>query len=97
MFRKAALRPGTVISYGILACCICYFVITTPARVSIGAAAVKILVPDNSLAAGQAFEAIAILAWASSQLLPALSQRSSVVSSDPESHAGSLGREPLKQ
>ena len=53
MFRKAALRPGTVISYGILACCICYFVITTPARVSIGAAAVKILVPDNSLAAGQ--------------------------------------------
>ena len=92
MFRKAALRPGTVISYGILACCICYFVIT--ARLAWVSAQQR---SKSWLAAGQAFEAIAILAWASNQLLPGLSQRSSVVSSDPESHAGSLGREPLKQ
>jgi hypothetical protein len=57
MFRKAALRPGTVISYGILLCYICYFVITAPARAGSAATAVKILVPDNSLEAGRAFEA----------------------------------------
>lgn len=101
MFEKIALRwppqPSTVIGLGILAGSTCYFVTGDPAWAGIAAAVVKILVPDNSAAAGQAFEAIKILAQALGRPLPALSQQASIVSGDRGSNAGSLGREPPKE
>jgi hypothetical protein len=69
MFEKIAFRwppqPSTVIGLGILAGTVCYFVTGDPAWAGVAAAAVKILVPDNSAAAaGQVLEVIKILAEA---------------------------------
>jgi hypothetical protein len=87
MFEKIALRwplqPSTVIGLGILAGTVCYFVTGDPAWAGVAAAAVKILVPDNSAtAAGQVSEAIKILAEALGRPLPAALQQAPVVSSD---------------
>jgi|SRR5271165_6491399 len=94
MFHKTAVRwppqPSTVIGFGILAGCVCYFVTGDPVWAGVAAAAVKILVPDNSAAAGQVFEAIEILAQALGRPLPTLSQQAPVISSDRGPDVGSL-------
>lgn len=100
MVEKIALRwppqPSTVIGLGILAGTACYFVTGDPAWAGVAAAAVKILVPDNSAAAsGQVFEVVKILAEALGRPLPA--QQAPVVSSDRGSNAASLGRELTKE
>ena len=81
MFEKIALRwplqPSTVIGLGILAGTVCYFVTGDTAWAGVIAAAVKILVPDNSAAAaGQVLEVVKILAGALGRPLPARSQQS---------------------
>jgi hypothetical protein len=102
MFEKIAFRwppqPSTVIGLEILAGTVCYFVTGDPAWAGVAAAAVKILVPDNSAAAaGQVLEVIKILAEALGRPLPALLQQAPVVSSDRGSNPASLGRELPKE
>ena len=87
-------QPSTVMGLGILAGTVCYFVTGDPAWAGVAAAAVKILVPDNSAAAaGQVFEVVKILAEALGRPLPAPLQQAPVVSSDRGSGAASLCRE----
>ena len=101
MFQKTAFRwppqPSTVIGLGILAVSVCYFVTGDPVWAGVAAAAVKILVPDNSGAAGQVFEAIEILAQAVGRPLPTLSQPEPVASGDRGFDGGSLCREPPRK
>jgi hypothetical protein len=102
MFQKTLfqwpLQPSTVIGLGILAGTVCYFVTGDPAWAGVAAAAVKILVPDNSAtAAGRVFEAIKILAETLGRPLPAVLQQAPVVSSDRGSGAASLGQELSKE
>jgi len=85
------LQPSTVVGLGILAGSVCYFVTGAPAWAGTAAAAVKILVPDNSCAASQVFKAIAILARAVDQPLPTLSQPA-LVAADEGSNVASLSR-----
>ena len=98
MFQKTALRwppqPSTVIGFGILAGAACYLVTGDPVWAGIVAAAVKILVPDNSAAADQMLGAIKILAQAVGRPFPTLSQSAPVVAGDQEWDGGSLCREP---
>jgi|SRR5271155_4354305 len=97
MFQKTAFRwppqPSTVIGFGILAGTVCYFVTGDPVWAGLIAAAVKILVPDNS-AVDQVLGAIKILAQAVGRPLPTLSQPAPVAAGDREGDAGSLCREP---
>jgi hypothetical protein len=99
MFQKTAFRwpaqPSTVIGFGILAGSVCYLVTADPVWAGLAAAAVKILVPDNSAAADQVLGAIKILAQAVARPLPTLSQPAPVVAGDQEWDGGSLCREPL--
>jgi hypothetical protein len=99
MFQKIAFRwplqPSTVIGLGILAGSVCYFVTGDPVWAGLAAAAVKILVPDNSAAADQVFGAIKILAQAVGRSLPTPSQPAPVVPGDQGSIAGSPCRETL--
>jgi hypothetical protein len=102
MSEKIALRwppqPSTVTGLGVLAGTVCYFFTGDPAWAGVVAAAVKILVPDNSgAAADQVFGAIKILAEALGRPIPALLQQAPVVSSDRGSNAASLGRELPKE
>ena len=101
MFEKIALswplQPSTVIRLGILAGTVCYFVTGDPAWAGVVAAAVKILVPDNSAAAaGKVSEVVKILAEALGRPLPARPQQAPVVSRDQGSNAASLGRDLTK-
>jgi hypothetical protein len=98
MFQKSAFRwppqPSTVIGLGILAGSVCYLITGDPVWAGLAAGVVKILVPDNSVAAVQVFEAIKILTQALGRPLPTLSQPALVPSGDRESIVGSLCREP---
>ena len=96
MFRWP-LQPSTVVGLGILAGSLSYFVTGDPVWAGIAAAAVKILVPDNSDAASQVFKAIALLAQAVGRPLPALSQPASAVAADRESDAAVLSRKRREQ
>jgi hypothetical protein len=87
-------QPSTVVGLGILAGSVCYFVTADPVWAGLAAAAVKILVPDNSAAADQVLGAIKILAQAVARPLPTLSQPAPVVAGDQEWDGGSLCREP---
>jgi hypothetical protein len=101
MFQNTAFQwppqPSTVIGLGILAGSICYFVTGDPVWAGLAAAAVKILVPDNSMAADQVFGAIKILAQAVGRPLPTLSQPAPVASGDQGTNAAPLGREPPRE
>jgi hypothetical protein len=55
------LQPSTIIGLGVLAGSLCYVVTGDPVWAAVTAAAVKILVPDNSTSASQALEAITML------------------------------------
>jgi hypothetical protein len=65
MWGKTAFRwplqPSTIIGLGVLAGSLCYIVTGDPVWAAVTAAAVKILVPDNSTSASQALEAITML------------------------------------
>ena len=97
MFQKTAFRwppqPSTVIGLGILAGSVCYCVTGDPVWAGLTAAAVKILVPDNSAAADQVYGAIKILAQAVGRPLPTVSQPAPVASGDRGFDAGSPFRE----
>ena len=52
-------QPSTVIGLGTLAGTFCYWITRDPIWAGVAAAAVKLLVPDNSTGGDRAFEAIA--------------------------------------
>jgi hypothetical protein len=91
------LQPSTVVGLGILAGSVCYFVTGDPVWAGTAAAAVKILVPDNSSAASQVFKTIAILAQAVGRPLPALSQPALAAVTVQGSDVASLSRKRCGQ
>jgi hypothetical protein len=101
MFQITAFRwppqPSTVVGFGIFAGSVCYFVTGNPVWAGLTAAAVKILVPDNSAAADQVFGAIKILAQTVGRPLPTLSQPAPVAAGNRGSDAASLLQEPSKK
>ena len=62
-------QPSPVIGLGTLAGTFCYWITRDPIWAGVAAAAVKILVPDNSTGGDRAFEAIAMLAQAAGRPL----------------------------
>src|ERR1700736_405931 len=64
-------QPSAVIGLGTLAGTFCYWITRDPIWAGVAAAAVKILVPDNSTGGDRAFEAIATLAQAAGRPLAA--------------------------
>jgi hypothetical protein len=73
-------QPSTVIGLGTLAGTFCYWITRDPIWAGVAAAAVKILVPDNSTGGDQAFEAIAMLARSAGRPLKAPAAQPSVAS-----------------
>ena len=98
MFQKSAfhwsLQPSTVIGLGVLAGSVCYLITGDPVWAGIAAAVVKILVPDNSAAAGQVLSIIEALAQAVGRPFPMPSHEAPVASGDRKSEVGSPYREP---
>jgi len=64
-------QPSTVIGLGILAGTFCYLITGNPVWAGVAAAAIQILVPDNSTGGERAFEAIAMLAQTAGRPLKA--------------------------
>jgi hypothetical protein len=85
-------QPSTVIGFGILAGTLCYLITGDPAWAGVAAAAVKILVPDNSMGGDQAFAAIAMLAGAAGKPLQAPPTQPPVASGAPGNDRGPLFR-----
>jgi hypothetical protein len=73
-------QPSTVIGLGVLAGTFCYWITRDPIWAGVAAAAVKILVPDNSTGGDRAFEAIAMLAQSAGRPLKAAAEQPSVAS-----------------
>jgi len=100
MFQKTAFRwplqPSTVIGFGILAGSVCYLVTGDPVWAGAAAAAVKILVPDNSAAAGEVFKAIELLAQTVGRPLP-MSPQASVAFGARGSGAAAFWRKPPRK
>src|SRR6266436_2319527 len=71
-------QPSTVIGLGILAGTFCYLITGDPVLAGIAAAAVKILVPDNSTEGDRVLEAIATLAQTAGKPLKAPAAQPSV-------------------
>ena len=86
-------QPSTVIGLGILAGTFCYLITGDPVWAGVAAAAVKILVPDNSTGGDRVFEAIATLAQAAGRPIEARAAQGSVPSAAPGDDQGSLCRE----
>jgi len=76
-------QPSTVIGLGILAGTLCYLITRDPVWAGVAAAAVKILVPDNSTGGDRAFEAIAMLAQTAGRPLNTPARPPSVLSGAP--------------
>jgi hypothetical protein len=97
MFGMTALewppQPSTIVGFGVLAGTLCYVLTGDPVWAAVAAAAVKILVPDNSTSAGQVLEAITVLAQAIGRPLPPAAQSEPVVSSDPRPNVRAVCRE----
>jgi len=85
-------QPSTVIGLGILAGTFCYLITGNPIWAGIAAAAVKILVPDNSTGGDRVFEAIAMLAQTAGRRLEAPAARRSMASGAPGNNQGPLCR-----
>ena|SRR5437016_4407547 len=83
-------QPSTVIGLGILAGTLCYLITGDPVWAGVAAAAVKILVPDNSRGGDQVFEAIAMLAGAAGKPFQSTSAQQPVTSGAP-----GIDRDPL--
>ena len=73
-------QPSTVIGLGTLAGTFCYWITRDPIWAGVAAAAVKILVPDNSTGGDRAFEAIAMLAQSAGRPLKAAAEQPSFAS-----------------
>ena len=86
-------QPSTVIGLGILAGTFCYLVTGDPVWAGVAAAAVKILVPDNSMGGDRVFAAIAMLASAVGRPLQPPTAQPPVASGATGIDPGSL-REP---
>jgi hypothetical protein len=76
-------QPSTVIGLGILAGTLCYLIPGDPVWAGVAAAAVKILVPDNSMGGDQVFAAIAVLSGAAGGPLQAPTAKPAVASGAP--------------
>jgi hypothetical protein len=72
-------QPSTVIGLGILGGTFCFLITGDPVWAGVAAAAVNILVPDNSTGGDHVFEAIAMLAQTAGRPLKA--PRATVVTS----------------
>jgi hypothetical protein len=83
-------QPSTVIGLGILAGTFCYLITGDPVWAGIAAAAVKILVPDNSTGGDRVFEAIAMLAQTAGRPLKTPEAQPSVVSGAPGKNQAAL-------
>ena len=100
MFDNTAFRPpqpSTVIGLGVLAGLVCYLVSGDPIWAGAIAAAVKILVPDNSARAGQVLEAIAMLAQPVRRVLRAGTQTAPLASGAREFDPQPICREPSEK
>jgi len=86
-------QPSTIIGLGILAGTFCYLITGNPVWAGVAAAAVKILVPDNSTGGDRAFEAIAMLAQSAGRPLKAAAAQSSVTYGAPGNDQRPLCRE----
>jgi hypothetical protein len=86
-------QPSTVIGLGILAGTFCYLITGDPVWAGVAAAAVNILVPDNSTGGDRAFEAIAMLAQTAGRPLKAPAAQRSVASGAPGENQAQLRRE----
>ena len=86
-------QPSTVIGLGILAGTFCYLITGDPVWAGIAAAAVKILVPDNSTGGDRVFEAIAMLAQTAGRPLKAPAAQPPVASDPPGKNQAPLCRE----
>lgn len=97
MVEKTVFRwppqPSTVVGIGVLAGSLCYLVTGDPVWAGIAAAAVKILVPDNSTLGDRALEAVEILAQAVRRSLQVSAQQAHATWRDREPNAGSLSQE----
>ena len=97
MLGKTALgwppQPSTIVGFGVLAGALCYVLTGDPVWAAVAAAAVKILVPDNSTSAGQVLEAITMLAQAIGGPLHPAVQPAPIGSSDPRPNVRAVCRE----
>src|ERR1700756_3558440 len=96
MIRNTAFQwlpqPSTVIGLGTLAGTFCYLITGDPVWAGVAAAAVKILVPDNSTGGGRAFEAIAMLTQTAGRSLKAPAVQPAVASGTPDKDQAPLYR-----
>jgi hypothetical protein len=76
------LQPSTIVGFGVLAGTLSYLLTGNPVWAALAAAAVKILVPDNSAAASQALEVITMVAEAIGKPLQAPVNPEPTASSD---------------
>jgi len=86
-------QPSTVIGLGVLAGTFCYLITGDPVWAGVAAAAVKILVPDNSTGGDRVFEAIAMLAQTAGRPLEGPAAQPSVASGAPGNDPRPLSRE----
>jgi hypothetical protein len=86
-------QPSTIVGFGVLAGALCYVLTGDPIWAAVAAAAVKILAPDNSTSAGQALEAITMLAEAMGKPLHPAVQSEPIGSSDPRPNVRAVCRE----
>jgi hypothetical protein len=86
-------QPSTVIGLGILGGTFCFLITGDPVWAGVAAAAVNILVPDNSTGGDHVFEAIAVLAQTAGRPLKAPTVQPSVTSGAPSKSQGPLCRE----
>jgi hypothetical protein len=89
-------QSSTVIGLGILAGTLCYLITGDAVWAGVAAAAIQILVTDNSMGGDQVFAAIAMLASAAGRPLQAPTAQPPVASGAPGIHRGLLFREALK-
>jgi|SRR5215469_5537018 len=100
MFENTAFRPpqpSTVIGLGVLAGSLCYLMSGDPVWAGAAAAAVKILVPDNSADVGQILEAITMLAQPVARLLRKGARSAPLGSGDQECNPQPICREPSEK
>ena len=76
-------QPSTVIGLGVLAGTFCYLVTGDPVWAGVAAAAVKIIIPDNSTCGDRVFEAIATLAQAAGRPLRVSAEQPSAIPGAP--------------
>jgi hypothetical protein len=87
------LQTSTIIGLGVLVGSLCYVMTGDPVWAAVTAAAVKILVPDNSTLASRALEAITMLTKAIGKPLDSSVRAEPIASSDTRSLMRAVSRE----